>query len=119
MRSVCWGTLYNLFVLGFFFTFPIVGLQYFIEKNTWGGHSLVLGSVLVAPLTEEIGKILPLVLLLAMGRLGFRNSYGACDLMDCGAALGWLGVVRKRSAGYDFAPYAFRSWAAWNRNFSR
>ena len=44
--------------------------------------------MLVAPLTEEIGKILPLVLLLAIGRLGFRNSYGACDLMLCGAALG-------------------------------
>ena len=88
VRSVRWGTLYNLFVLGFFFTFPIVGLQYFIEKILWGGHSLVLGSVLVAPLTEEIGKILPLVLLLAIGRLGFRNSYGACDLMLCGAALG-------------------------------
>ena len=88
MRSVRWGTLYNFFVIGFFFTFPIVGLQYFIEKILWAGHSPVLGSVLVAPLTEEIGKILPLVLLLAIGRLGFRNSYGACDLMLCGAALG-------------------------------
>ena len=88
VRSIRWGTLYNFFVIGFFFTFPIVGLQYFIEKILWGGHSLVLGSVLVAPLTEEIGKILPLVLLLAIGRLGFRNSYGACDLMLCGAALG-------------------------------
>lgn len=88
VRSIRWGTLYNFFVIGFFFTFPIVGLQYFIEKILWGGHSLVLGSVLVAPLTEEIGKILPLVLLLAIGRLGFRSSYGACDLMLCGAALG-------------------------------
>jgi RsiW-degrading membrane proteinase PrsW (M82 family) len=88
VRSVPWGTLYNFFVIGFFFTFPIVGLQYFIEKILWAGHSLVLGSVLVAPITEEIGKILPLVLLLAIGRLGFRNSYGACDLMLCGAALG-------------------------------
>jgi RsiW-degrading membrane proteinase PrsW (M82 family) len=88
VRSVRWGTLYNLFVVGFFFTFPIVGLQYFIEKILWAGHSPVLGSVLVAPLTEEIGKILPLLLLLAIGRLGFRNSYGACDLMLCGAALG-------------------------------
>lgn len=87
-RSVRWGTLYNFFVIGFFFTFPIVGLQYFIEKILWAGHSPVLGSVLVAPLTEEIGKILPLVLLLAIGRLGFRHSYGACDLMLCGAALG-------------------------------
>jgi RsiW-degrading membrane proteinase PrsW (M82 family) len=88
VRSVRWGTLYNFFVIGFFFTFPIVGLQYFIEKILWAGHSPVLGSVLVAPLTEEIGKILPVVLLLAVGRLGFRNSYGACDLMLCGAALG-------------------------------
>ena len=88
VRSVRWGTLYNLFVIGFFFTFPIVGLQYFIEKILWAGHSPVLGSVLVAPLTEEIGKILPLLVLLAIGRLGFRNSYGACDLMLCGAALG-------------------------------
>ena len=88
VRSIRWGTLYNLFVVGFFFTFPIVGLQYFIEKILWAGHSPVLGSVLVAPLTEEIGKILPLLLLLAIGRLGFRNSYGACDLMLCGAALG-------------------------------
>jgi RsiW-degrading membrane proteinase PrsW (M82 family) len=88
VRSVRWGTLYNFFVIGFFFSFPIVGVQYFIEKILWAGKSPLLGSVLVAPVTEEIGKILPLVLLLAIGRLGFRNSYGACDLMLCGAALG-------------------------------
>src|SRR5271154_3719993 len=74
VRSVRWGTLYNLFVIGFFFSFAIVGVQYFIEKILWGGKSPLLGSVLVAPVTEEIGKILPLVLLLAVGRLGFRNS---------------------------------------------
>ena len=87
-RSVRWGTVYNFFVVGFFFAFPIVGLQYFIEKILWAGQSPVLGSVLVAPLTEEVGKILPLVLLLAIGRLDFRNSYGACDTMLCGASLG-------------------------------
>lgn len=88
VRSVRWGNLYNLFLLGFFFTLPILGTQYLIEKIAWGGQSLVLGSSLVAPLTEETGKILPLLLLLAVGRLGYRNSYGASDLMLCGAALG-------------------------------
>jgi RsiW-degrading membrane proteinase PrsW (M82 family) len=88
VRSVRWGTLYNLFVLGFFFSFPILGLQYLIEKIAWGGQSPILGSALIAPLTEEPGKILPLLLLLAVGRLGYRNNYGACDLMLCGVALG-------------------------------
>ncbi|MGH9547711.1 MAG: PrsW family glutamic-type intramembrane protease [Terriglobales bacterium] len=88
VRSVRWGTLYNFFVVGFLFALPIVGLQYFIDKALWAGQSTILGSVLLAPTTEEVGKILPLVLLLAVGRLGFRNSYGACDLMLCGAALG-------------------------------
>jgi len=88
VRSVRWGTLYNLFVLGFFFAFPIVGAQYLIEKIAWGGQSPILGSALVAPFTEEPGKILPLLLLLAVGRLGYRSSYGACDLMLCGVALG-------------------------------
>lgn len=88
VRSVRWGTIYNFFLVGFGFAWVIVGAQYLIEQVIFGGHLPVLGSVFVAPLTEEIGKILPLLLMVLAGWRGFRSSYGACDLMLCGAALG-------------------------------
>jgi RsiW-degrading membrane proteinase PrsW (M82 family) len=88
VRSVRWGTIYNFFLLGFLFAFVIVSAQYLIEKVMLGGHYPKLGAVLIAPVTEEPGKIFPLVILLLLGWWGLRNSYGACDLMLCGAALG-------------------------------
>ena len=86
-RSVRWGTVYNFFLVGFVFAWAVVGVQYLIEQVIFGGHLPLVGSVLIAPLTEEIGKVLPLVVMLA-GWRGVRNSYGACDLMLCGGALG-------------------------------
>jgi RsiW-degrading membrane proteinase PrsW (M82 family) len=88
VRSVRWGTIYNFFIVGMLFAYLIVGVQYGVERGMLGGRFPVLGSVLVAPLTEEIGKALPLVLLVIFGWRGFRISYGACDLMLCGAGLG-------------------------------
>jgi RsiW-degrading membrane proteinase PrsW (M82 family) len=88
VRSVRWGTVYNFFLLGFLFAFVIVGAQYLIEKVMLGGHYPNLGGLLIAPVTEEPGKISPLVILLLLGWWGLRNSRGACDLMLCGAALG-------------------------------
>lgn len=88
VRSVRWGTVYNFFLLGTLFALVIVGAQYLIEIGLLGGHYPKLGAVLIAPVTEEPGKIFPLAMLVLLGRWGFRNSYGACDLMLCGAALG-------------------------------
>lgn len=88
VRSVRWGTIYNFFFTGMLFAYAIVALQYGIEKVILGGRFPLLGSVLVAPTTEEIGKVLPLLILVAIGWHGFRSSYGACDLMLCGAGLG-------------------------------
>src|SRR3954470_1972049 len=106
VRSVRWGTLYNFFLLGMLFSYAIIALQYGIEMVLLGGKFPVLGSVLVAPTTEEVGKVLPLLVLVAVGWRGFRTSYGACDLMLCGAALG---------AGFGMVENAARlkqSWAA-------
>ncbi|HUK87213.1 MAG TPA: PrsW family glutamic-type intramembrane protease [Terriglobales bacterium] len=88
VRSVRWGTIYNFFLAGSLFAWVIVGVQYVIERVIFGGHLPLVGSVLVAPVSEEIGKVLPLLLLVLAGWRGFRISYGACDLMLCGAALG-------------------------------
>ena len=87
-RSVRWGTIYNFFLIGFLFAWAVVGVQYLIEQVMFGGHLPLLGSVLIAPVTEEIGKLLPLLVLVLAGWGGFRSSYGACDLMLCGGALG-------------------------------
>lgn len=88
VRSVRWGAIYNFFLGGMVFSLFIIGLQYVIEKVLLGGAHAVFGSVVVAPLTEETLKIAPLLVLLAIPRLGFRYAYGAADLMLCGAALG-------------------------------
>jgi RsiW-degrading membrane proteinase PrsW (M82 family) len=88
VRSVRWGTIYNFLLVGMIFAYAIIALQYAIEEVLLGGKFPVLGSVLVAPTTEEFGKVLPLLVIVAVGWRGFRTSYGACDLMLCGAALG-------------------------------
>ena len=113
VRSVRWGTIYNFFLVGFLFAFVIVGAQYIIEKVMLGGHYPHLGSVLIAPVTEEPGKIFPLVIILLLGWWGLRNSYGACDLMLCGAALGGgfgfleQGARMNQSFPYPTSPVLF------------
>jgi len=99
VRSVRWGTIYNFFLLGMVFAYLIVACQYVIEQVLWEGQHQMAGSVLIAPLTEEIGKVFPLLLILVFDWHGFRISYGACDLMLCGAGLGCgFGVVE--NVGY-------------------
>lgn len=88
VRSVRWGRVYNFFLLGFFFAIFITGAQYLIEKVLLGGRFPLLGDLLVAPVTEEPLKLLPLLVALWIPRWGFRHAYGACDLMLCAAALG-------------------------------
>jgi len=99
VRSVRWGNIYNFFLVGMIFAYVIVAFQYVLERVYWGGQHQVAGSVLVAPLTEEIGKVLPLALLVIFGWRGFRISYGACDLMLCGAGLG-CGFGLVENVGY-------------------
>jgi hypothetical protein len=100
VRSIRWGSIYNFFILGMLFAYAIVALQYLIERVLLGGKFPVLGSVLVAPTTEELGKVLPLLVIVAIGWRGFRTSYGACDLMLCGAALGGgFGLVEDAARG--------------------
>jgi hypothetical protein len=53
-----------------------------------GGRAQVFGSTIVAATTEEVLKVLPLVLILLIPSSTFRSRHGACDLMLCAAALG-------------------------------
>lgn len=88
VRSARFGTIYNFFLIGGFNAVAIFGLQYVLEKMILGGEYKQLGSVVIAPVTEEIFKVAPLVVLLLIRRLPFRYGFGATDLMICGAALG-------------------------------
>jgi RsiW-degrading membrane proteinase PrsW (M82 family) len=88
VRSIRWGLVYNFFLFGMVFSVAIIGLQFVIERLILGGKHPLFGSVFVAPVTEETLKVLPLVVVLLIARLGFRYACGAADLMLCGAALG-------------------------------
>lgn len=101
VRSVRWGTIFNLFLLGAIFSLFIIGLQYLIEIKGMERQHDVFRSVVVAAVTEELLKILPLIILLRFPRLPFRYGYGATDLMLCGGALG---------AGFGYVEFLFGDW---------
>lgn len=101
VRSVRWGTIFNLFLLGAVFSLFIIGLQYLIEVKGMDREHPVFRSVVIAAVTEELLKIVPLVILLAFPRLSFRYGYGATDLMLCGAALG---------CGFGYVEFLFGDW---------
>lgn len=101
VRSVRWGTVYNLFLLGAIFSLLIIGVQYLIEVKGMNREHDVFRSVVIAAVTEELLKIAPLVILLSFPRLPFRYAYGASDLMICGAALG---------AGFGYVEFLFGDW---------
>lgn len=87
-RSVRWGTIYNFFVGGMLFACVPIAVQYLIEQIILGGRSPIFGATIVAATTEEVLKVLPLVLILLVPSWTFRWRHGACDLMLCAAALG-------------------------------
>jgi RsiW-degrading membrane proteinase PrsW (M82 family) len=78
------------------------GLTAWIESHLllWGGE---FGSGLVAPVTEEILKILPLVLFLNWLRRRGASVLGPLDVILLGVAIG---------AGFDFSEHLFRTTAA-------
>lgn len=88
VRSVRWGTIFNLFVAGALFGFAIIAVQWLVEGVILGERFPLFRSVVIAPITEEPLKALPLVLLLMVARWPFRWGHGAVDLMLCGFALG-------------------------------
>ena len=87
-RSVRWGTIYNFLIGGMLFACVPIAIQYLIEQIILGGRAHVFGSTIVAATTEEVLKVLPLVLILFIPASTFRYRHGACDLMLCAAALG-------------------------------
>jgi RsiW-degrading membrane proteinase PrsW (M82 family) len=87
-RAVRFRTIYNFFLIGLFVSVVTIGVQFLVERELLGGRHPVLGGVVIAPLTEEPLKLLPLVIALLVPRWGLRHAHGACDLMLCAAALG-------------------------------
>ena len=113
VRSVRWGMIYNFFLIGFLWTWVIVGAEYVIEALVLREGAATFRHAVVAPGVEEPLKIVPLLLAMAVGRWRFRHSYGATDLMNLGAALG-AGVaffetllVGRPFAGVQTSPRAF------------
>lgn len=88
VRAVRWGTIYNFFLLGGLWSFAIAGVQYIIEIIILRNSATVFRSVVVASVTEEILKIVPLLLVCIVGRWRFRHSFGACDFMLLAGGLG-------------------------------
>jgi len=78
------------------------GLTAWIENHLllWGGE---FGSGLIAPVTEEILKILPLVLFFGWLRRRGTSVLGPLDVILLGVAIG---------AGFDFSEHLFRTSAA-------
>jgi RsiW-degrading membrane proteinase PrsW (M82 family) len=54
----------------------------------WSNEGQYLDSVFLAPISEELLKLLPLVILLVRSQTRTRTAFGASDLMLCGLAIG-------------------------------
>lgn len=88
VRGIRTATIYDAFLLGVVGAYVIVGLQWLIEIALLHGAALTFRASVIAPLTEEPLKILPLLLLVFVLPWRGRWSCGACDLMVLGVALG-------------------------------
>lgn len=88
VRGVGWAAIYDAFLAGVLCAYGILALQWLIEVVLLRGVSLTFRAAVVAPLTEEPLKILPLLLLLVVLPWRGRWSSGASDLMVLGIALG-------------------------------
>ena len=68
-------------------TWVTVVIQMGLNAMAGGGVTDVLGGI-IAPITEEIMKVLPVIVLYASPRPRVRDAFGATDWMLCGAACG-------------------------------
>ncbi len=103
VRAVRWGTIYNFVLIGGLWSFVIAGVQYVLEVVILRNGAGTFRSVVVAAVTEEILKVVPLLLMCVVGRWRFRHSYGASDFMLLAGALGsGLGLFENLLHGHAF-----------------
>ena len=103
VRAVRWGTIFNFVLIGCIWAFAIVGVQYLIEIVVLQNRAEVFRNVVIAAVTEEVLKVAPLLLVCSVGRWRFRHSYGACDFMLLGGALGaGFGLFENLLQGHPF-----------------
>ena len=88
VRGVGWANIYDAFLAGVVGAYVIVALQWAIEIVILHGASPAFRASVIAPLTEEPLKVVPLLLLVFVLPWHGRWTSGACDLMVCGVALG-------------------------------
>jgi len=111
VRAVPVWLLLLLFALGnVVVTWSTAAVQFMLQLVTTHNDDF-LGGV-IAPITEEIAKILPVVALYAWSRPRLRQSFGASDWMLCGASVGagvqmWEDVVVGRNGVPPTAPHLF------------
>ena len=82
-----------LFFVGLLVVSHVTVLLQFLLKGiflppSWSNEGIFLDNVFLAPISEEILKLLPLVLLLIRKETRARTAFGATDLMLCGLAIG-------------------------------
>ncbi len=81
-----WLLLILFAVVNVVLTWATVFIQMILSSMT-GGNDDVLGGI-IAPVTEEVMKFLPVAILYAWPRPRVRDAFGATDWMLCGAACG-------------------------------
>ncbi|MEO8033214.1 MAG: PrsW family glutamic-type intramembrane protease [Acidobacteriota bacterium] len=80
-----------------------VGIQAAIAAVTTKNEGFVFG--VIAPITEEVMKVLPVIVLYVWKKPLFRYLFGASDWMLCGAAVGsgvelWEDVLMRRTPSF-------------------
>ena len=93
VRSAPLHTLALLFFAGLLVVSHVTVLLQFAIKGLflppiWSNEGQFLGSVVLAPISEEIMKLLPLVLLLLWRKRRGAMLFGATDFMLCGLMIG-------------------------------
>ncbi len=93
VRAVPLSSLFLLFFLGLLVVSHVTVLLQFLIKGiflppSWSNEGRFLDNVFLAPISEEILKLLPVVLLLIWRKTRVRTAFGATDLMLCGLAVG-------------------------------
>lgn len=103
VRAVRWGTIFNFVLLGWIWAFVIVGVQYIIEIVVLQSRAEVFRNVVIASVTEEVLKVVPLLLVFLVPQWRFRHSYGACDsMLLCGALGAGFGLFENLLQGHPF-----------------
>jgi RsiW-degrading membrane proteinase PrsW (M82 family) len=93
VRALPLSSFFLLFFVGLLVVSHVTVLFQFLIKGiflppSWSNEGTFLDNVFLAPISEEILKLLPLVLLLIRKETRARTAFGATDLMLCGLAIG-------------------------------